>query len=378
MRLRTLLLGLFVVVAGCAKGPLDVPDRHSNSKSQGINQIDTRSINSDITGWIDEQRPAELGAYRVNGWACLKGSAESISVDLYLGGAYGHGGVLISRILADQASEEAVAQVCGTTFNKYRFVFDISADIVAAYAGKSIYVHAVSRSSNSVIGNSGKLFLHSAVTPGGEIIKNPDQYLSPNPNLGIDQVTKNPYRVNDNLTIATESKFLQSEYPGCMGLPNVFPTACRERQAITGNNHVYAQRLPMEAWTPSNGFCEGTDKTTPLIYATTNDAMDPASFIFAEIGGLAMAISETPGDLNPPDVNCRAQGPKDIVAVRIKQRLDVVDRGNKICLLLPGKTYYINVKMAGFNTSSCGSSEDRVCRFGVYTYHLPSKSSNCR
>lgn len=199
---------------------------------------------------------------------------------------------------------------------------------------------------------------------------------SPSPNAscaGIqDQISQNPFKACNDLTIANESNFKQSEYPGCMGKPDVFPTQCRGDAAIVGQ-HTYAQRFDFQGWTKDQGFCEGTEKSRVTIYATTNDAMNTSAPNYENFGTLDMAISEIPGDLNPSDSACRWNGePAFTVSVAITQ----AGTQANTCKLTPGKKYYINVKPFGKNTTQCSATNGN-CRFSLYTNAVPVKSTNC-
>lgn len=97
------------------------------------------------------------GTRYVAGWACDWGVGQSIDVHVYGNGAYGAGGTMIAAGVANKASEAAVSNVCGTSGVPHRFNVAIS----AAHAGKSVWVHGISKSGNwnLTIDNSGKFFV---------------------------------------------------------------------------------------------------------------------------------------------------------------------------------------------------------------------------
>jgi len=193
-----------------------------------------------------------------------------------------------------------------------------------------------------------------------------------------DQTGQNPLKPCADLTIANEHQSKQSEYPGCVGNTTGFkPTECRGRTSIVGQ-HTYAQRFYFTGWTTEQGYCAGTENTRALIYATTNDAMNVASADFADFGTLDMAISKTPGDLNPADSACKWTGTSNItVSVPIAQ--DGAKVRGSACKLTPGTMYYINVKPSGNKTAQCGSSSPLSCQFSLYTNAIPTPQAQlCR
>ena len=97
------------------------------------------------------------GNTSIVGWACEKGLTTSIYVDLYLNGPSGTG-QFIDRVLADRASEPAVAQACGAAGTNYRFAIPLSLSFVQSYNGRTIYIHGISPTglSNDLLAHSGK------------------------------------------------------------------------------------------------------------------------------------------------------------------------------------------------------------------------------
>lgn len=160
-----------------------------------------------------------------------------------------------------------------------------------------------------------------------------------------------------------------------MGKPSTFPTACRGVTSIVGQ-HTYAERFDFKGWSTAEGFCPGTENTKAYVYATTNDAMDAASFDYARYGSLDFAISELAGDMNPQDGACKWKGAANgTVGISVSQAGAKERPGT--CRLTPGKMYYINVKPFGGETANCGSGPI-PCLFSIYTSGLPSPSKYCR
>ena len=133
------------------------PDGLSYNNSLGQSGRITIPVSGNIMGNIDGVAQSG-GSYWVVGWACASGETTSVDVDLYLGGAGTNGGAWISRTLANNSSEAAVAQACGSTGAAYRFSVPISANEIAQYGGQPIYLYGISpdgRSYNNQLGQSG-------------------------------------------------------------------------------------------------------------------------------------------------------------------------------------------------------------------------------
>ncbi|BFI94616.1 MAG: hypothetical protein RSP_01260 [Rhodanobacter sp.] len=109
-----------------------------------------------ITGNIDGVSIDGSGNAGVGGWACSAGLAQSINVDLYVGGPYGTG-TFVGRYAADQSSEPAVASACSVSSGSYRFNIPLSTTTRSQYAGKTIYIHGISPVGldNTLLSNSG-------------------------------------------------------------------------------------------------------------------------------------------------------------------------------------------------------------------------------
>ncbi len=96
------------------------------------------------------------GSAAVTGWACSTYRNDSITVHLYVGGAYGTG-TLIGAYNANLASEAAVATSCLASGTNYRFSIPLSEATREQYAGQKIYIHGISPvgGSNDLISQSG-------------------------------------------------------------------------------------------------------------------------------------------------------------------------------------------------------------------------------
>lgn len=108
-------------------------------------------------GWVDAIHPKGDGSYLITGWACASNFPQSISVDLYLGGPAGQGGVFINRTTANLSSEPAIAQACQSTGKNYRFQIPIPTSVAQRYSKRAIFVHGINPFGlpNVAIGNSG-------------------------------------------------------------------------------------------------------------------------------------------------------------------------------------------------------------------------------
>lgn len=109
-----------------------------------------------IAGNIDGVPVDGSGNASIGGWACSAGLAQSINVDLYVGGPAGTG-TMIGRYTANQSSEPAVASACSVSSGSYRFNIPLSTTTRGQYAGQAIYIHGISPVGldNSLLSNSG-------------------------------------------------------------------------------------------------------------------------------------------------------------------------------------------------------------------------------
>jgi hypothetical protein len=127
-----------------------------------------------ITGSIDGVDFDDAGNAAVVGWACSAGLAQSINVDLYLGGPAGSG-TGIGRYVANLSSEAAVANACNVSTGSYRFSIPLSAAVRSQYTGQAIYVHGISPvgSGNPTIANSGKYQVPAPQVAGAPTLTTP-------------------------------------------------------------------------------------------------------------------------------------------------------------------------------------------------------------
>ncbi|NYE30634.1 YD repeat-containing protein [Rhodanobacter sp. K2T2] len=113
-------------------------------------------IVTQVTGSIDGVSIDGSGNATVTGWACSTGIAQSISVDLYLGGPAGTG-TDIGRYTANQTSEPAVASACDVSSGSYRYSIPLSVATRSQYAGQAIYLYGISPigAANLALANAG-------------------------------------------------------------------------------------------------------------------------------------------------------------------------------------------------------------------------------
>jgi hypothetical protein len=97
--------------------------------------------------------------FQLTGWACATGSAASIDVELYLGGASDAGGTNIGSYPANIASDPSIAANCKSTGTSYSFSIPLTAAIQAKYGAEQIYAYGISPSGfsdNQLLNPSGK------------------------------------------------------------------------------------------------------------------------------------------------------------------------------------------------------------------------------
>jgi YD repeat-containing protein len=113
-----------------------------------------------ITGNIEGVPIDGSGNASVVGWACSTGLAQSITVDLYVGGPYGTG-TFIGSYTANQGSEPAVASACHVSSGSYRYSIPLSTTVRSQYVGQTIYIYGISPigSDNLLLNNSGSFIV---------------------------------------------------------------------------------------------------------------------------------------------------------------------------------------------------------------------------
>jgi hypothetical protein len=101
-------------------------------------------------GYVDGFFKDPAGNFLVKGWVCIKGDTQSIAVHVYANGPYPSGQVITTGI-ANESSEPAVADACGTSGSSYRFLVPISPALQDQFSGAPLYVHAINNYDNPVL-----------------------------------------------------------------------------------------------------------------------------------------------------------------------------------------------------------------------------------
>lgn len=128
---------------------------------------------SQVAGHIDGITGGS-GAYVLNGWACSVGLPQSISVQVYTGGAAGVG-VELGTFAASVASEETVAAQCKANGAAYRYAIPVKSEWIVQYPGAALFVHGISPVGNEhrLLAGSGQVHL-----PGEEKVPEPPASIS--------------------------------------------------------------------------------------------------------------------------------------------------------------------------------------------------------
>lgn len=132
-----------------------------------------------ITGHIDARPIDGSGNASIEGWACSTGLAQSINVDLYVGGPAGSG-TFVGRYPANQSSEPAVASACNVSSGSYRFQIPLTNTTRSQYAGQAIYIHGISPvgADNTAIANSGSFTVPVSEPAGAPTLSVPSSNVS--------------------------------------------------------------------------------------------------------------------------------------------------------------------------------------------------------
>ncbi|MEX1829120.1 RHS repeat domain-containing protein [Luteibacter sp. CQ10] len=132
----------------------------STGKSGETGDIPFTVLNSVVTGNIDGVSSDGV----ISGWACSTYMAQSINVDLYVGGAAGTG-VMLGRYTANVGSEPAVASACGVGGGSYRFQIALTSAQRVQFGGQAIYLHGISPigAANNLLPGSGRFTVPVAV-----------------------------------------------------------------------------------------------------------------------------------------------------------------------------------------------------------------------
>ena len=109
-----------------------------------VNTVVSHPIN--VNGYVDSVSPVTGGGAQIVGWACIIGSNDPVSIQIYAGNPDA-GGTLLTTALSNAPSELAVASLCQNSASNLRYSVLIPPSQVAAYAGKPIYVRAANLSS---------------------------------------------------------------------------------------------------------------------------------------------------------------------------------------------------------------------------------------
>jgi hypothetical protein len=91
-----------------------------------------------------------IGNAALSGWACVQGSAASITVHVYANGTYPIG-QLVATGLGNLPSEPAVAAACSSNGKSYRFSIPLSASVRATFNGQNLYVYGVPTYNNGAV-----------------------------------------------------------------------------------------------------------------------------------------------------------------------------------------------------------------------------------
>ena len=184
-----------------------------------------------IFGYIDGVAIDGSGNASTGGWACSTGLAQSINVDLYVGGPYGSG-TFVGRYIANQSSEPAVANACSVSSGSYRFSIALSTTTRGQYAGQAIYIYGISPvgAANLLLNNSG-----SFTVPVNEPAGAPSLSAPGSSNTGS-------YTVSWSAITGATSYALQEQINS--GSWNTIQTASTTSRAISGKgNGSYGYRV---------------------------------------------------------------------------------------------------------------------------------------
>jgi RHS repeat-associated protein len=121
-----------------------------------------------VIGNIDGFVSDGAGHYSLRGWTCSTTSNESLPVHLYVNGNAGQpGALLVGAFMADQPSEQAVADACQANGVRYRFFIPLPDDLQKNFGGRPLYLHGLSPvgGSNNLLVNSGKYLVPRVSVP---------------------------------------------------------------------------------------------------------------------------------------------------------------------------------------------------------------------
>lgn len=130
-------------------GDSKTDDRNGNANSSELAVIPIKSLAVEVADKAVNKMTGAFGVvtnadneHFLRGYACLKGVDKSILLHLYVGGPAGSGQFL-GYTRANQPSEAAIGNICGTASAPHRFEYKIPAEKVDQYAGQRIFVHGI-------------------------------------------------------------------------------------------------------------------------------------------------------------------------------------------------------------------------------------------
>lgn len=102
-----------------------------------------------VAGRIDGPVLDSAGNETITGWACVVGLGESISVQLFRGGASADGGVLVGSYPANRPMDAEVSNVCEDSGVNHGFSISIPSNLRTKHPGQRLYIYGVDPASQS-------------------------------------------------------------------------------------------------------------------------------------------------------------------------------------------------------------------------------------
>lgn len=109
-----------------------------------------------LIGYLDEVKK-EGESLKILGWACQRGSEQSVNVEVLVNGPQGSGRFVLSG-KADRRSEENIRIECGGNSLLRRFELSLQGSMLNQVYGKKVYVYGINptnRQSKTLLANSG-------------------------------------------------------------------------------------------------------------------------------------------------------------------------------------------------------------------------------
>jgi hypothetical protein len=156
---RAITLLVLTSVASCSDAGLGETRSALQAESAGS-----------IQGWIDSISHNADDSNTISGWACSVGYPVSIEVHLYgYGPAGSAGSSFITALEANQANEEAVDSICGTSGVGHRFNFTIDALTVDKFENAAVWAYGINPSGqgNGSLSGSGRWYLQNSGAGSG-------------------------------------------------------------------------------------------------------------------------------------------------------------------------------------------------------------------